>query len=227
MKDLKSYGQFCPVARAAELVASRWTPIVLRELLAGSTKFNDLRNGLPHMSPSLLSKRLIELEDAGIVRKEKVTRGKGHSYTLTNIGTELGPIIMGLGTWGQKYIIKELAKHELDPGLLMWDIHRRVDVSRVPTKGRFVAEFYLKDAPSSRRTWWVVVEDGESDLCVQSPGKDVDLYVESGLGALTEIWMGKVSVDEAKRKKLLTLKGSAKHVSSFKQWFSLSVFAGV
>lgn len=227
MKDSKSYGQFCPVARAAEIVGARWTLVLLRELLAGSIKFNHLRNGLPRMSPSLLSKRLIELEDVGIVRKQKSTTGKGHDYVITGLGKELAPVVMMLGTWGQKYIIKELAKHELDPGLLMWDIRRRIDASRFPETSRFVTEFHLSDAPSTRRTWWVVFEGGEVDLCVQSPGRRVDLCVEAEVKVLTKVWMGTLSIDEAKRKKLLVLKGSDKYIRSFDKWFSLSVFAKV
>ena len=159
------------------------------------------------------------------MRKQRANVGKGYDYVITEMGQELAPVVMTIGTWGQKYIIKELAKHELDPGLLMWDIHRRIDVSRLPVKGRFVAEFHLSDAPPTWRAWWVIVEDGGVDLCVQAPGRDVDIYVEGNLKSLTEVWMGGLSVDDAKRKKLLILKGNGKYVRSFKDWFALSVFA--
>ena len=213
------------MARAAEIIASRWTPILLRELLAGSTKFNQLRKGLPRMSPALLSKRLIELEDAGIVRKRKVA--KGFDYVITDMGKELAPVVMTLGTWGQKYIIRELARHELDPGLLMWDIHRGIDVGRISNEAGMVVEFNFHDAPAARRNWWLVIDGGEVDLCVQEPAEGVDLHVGARLKDITDIWMGRLSIDEAKRKKLLTVNGADRIVRTFKNWFSLSVFASI
>lgn len=225
MKNSNSYGQFCPVARAAEIIASRWTPILLRELLAGSTKFNHLRQGVPRMSPALLSKRLIELEDAGIVQKKKV--GNRNEYFITDLGKELAPVVMTLGTWGQKYIIRELARHELDPGLLMWDIHRRIDASYFTKVKCFVVEFYFYDAEAARRNWWLVIENGEVDLCVEAPEKVVDLYVSAKLKEVTQIWMGHLSIEEAKNKKLISFKGPDKNIRSFKSWFTLSVFADI
>ena len=144
MVKTQSYGQFCPVARAAEIISSRWTIIILRELLAGSSKFNDLRNGVPQMSPSLLSKRLNELEVAGIVEKKPATKGRGFHYFITDSGKELSPIIFTLGIWGQKHVLTEFSKDELDPTLLMWDIQRRIQTSHFPEKGRFVAEFLIR-----------------------------------------------------------------------------------
>ena len=224
MNPSKSYSQFCPVARAADIVASRWTPILLRELLAGNTKFNDLRIGMAKMSPSLLSKRLQELEDAGIIRKQKLKSGKGFEYIVTDIGRELTPFVMALGVWGQKYVIKELGKHELDPGLLMWDIHRRIDVSQFPEKGTFVAEFHLSDAPVARRTWWVMIKDRKAELCMQSPGVAVDFEVESCVRTLTNVWRGALGIDTARKQNELHLKGETKYVRSFNKWFMLSPF---
>ena len=224
MNPSRSYFQFCPVARAAELVASRWTPILLRELLAGNTKFNDLRIGMAKMSPSLLSKRLQELEDAGIILKQKAKSGKGFEYIITDIGRELTPFVMALGVWGQKYVIKELGKHELDPGLLMWDIHRRIEVSEFPEKGVFVAEFHLSDAPVARRTWWVMIKDRKAELCMQPPGIDPHFEVESCVRTLTDIWRGALGIDAARKQNQLHLKGETKYVRSFKKWFMLSPF---
>jgi len=224
MASTKSYFQFCPVARAAEIVASRWTPILLRELLAGNTKFNDLRTAMARISPSLLSRRLEELEDAGIIRKQKSKTGKGYQYLVTEIGRELTPFIMALGIWGQKYVIKELGRHELDPGLLMWDIHRRIGLEYFPEKGTFVAEFHLSDAPSSRRTWWVVIKNRTPELCVQPPNDATDFKVESCVRTLTDIWRGALSIEAARKKNQLSLQGEPKYVRSFKDWFLLSPF---
>lgn len=200
MAKSQSYGQFCPVARAAEIVSSRWTLVLLRELLAGSTKFNDLRNGVPQMSPSLLSKRLSEMEETGIVEKRPAPKGRGFHYLITDSGKALGPIIFNLGLWGQKYVLSEYAKHELDPTLLMWDIQRRIQTTLFPKKGRFVAEFLIKGAPAARRNWWIIIEDRVVDLCIQHSGHENDIFVESDLKTLTNVWMGVCSISSAKKK---------------------------
>lgn len=225
MNSAKSYGQFCPVARASEIVATRWTPVILRELLAGSTKFTDLRQGVPLMSPSLLSRRLGELADAGIVAKRQATTGRGWEYVLTDSGRELAPIVETLGVWGQRYVLAEFEQHELDPTLLMWDIHRRIDCKYFPEQGRFTATFTLRDAPDARRQWWLVIKDRRVDLCVHDPGYEIDLYVDACLRALTEVWMGRRSLEHAVREREVVLDGQRAHIQSFPQWFLLSPFA--
>ncbi len=225
MKQSTSYGQFCCVARAAEIVATRWTPLVLRELLAGSTKFNDLRQGLPLMSPSLLSKRLGELEDAGIITKCKAMKGRGWEYCITDAGRELAPLVETLGIWGQRFVLSEFEKHELDPTLLMWDIQRRVDCRYFPEHGTFTADFTLRDAPPARRHWWLVVKDRQVDLCVHDPGYEIDLYVDAGLKALTDVWMGRRSLEDARRAHDVVLDGQSTYLQSFPKWFLLSPFA--
>lgn len=220
-----SYGQFCPVARAAEIIATRWTPILLRELFAGSTKFNDLRNGVPLMSPSLLSKRLNELEKAGVITKKKPEKGRGWEYLITDSGKELWPIVETLGVWGQKFILSEFEKHELDPTLLMWDIHRRIDCEKFPPDGCFTAHFTLRDAPAERAVWWLVIKDRKVDLCIHDPGHETSLYVVACLKPLTDIWMGRMEIDRAIQTKDLILSGEMKYVKSFSQWFLLSPFA--
>jgi DNA-binding HxlR family transcriptional regulator len=225
MKHSKSYGQFCSVARAAEIVATRWTLVILRELLAGSTKFNDLRQGLPSMSPSLLSKRLGELEEAGIITTRKAMKGRGWEYCITDAGKELAPIVETLGIWGQRFVLSEFEKHELDPTLLMWDIQRRVDCQYFPEQGKFTADFTLRDAPPARRHWWLVIKDRHVELCVHDPGYEIDLYVDAGLKALTDVWMGRRPLEEARRERDVVLDGQSPYVQSFPKWFLLSPFA--
>lgn len=220
-----SYGQFCPVARAAEIITTRWTPVLLRELIAGSTKFNDLRNGVPLMSPSLLSKRLKELENAGIVTREKVKNGRGWHYRITESGKELLPVVETLGIWGQKFILSEFEEHELDPTLLMWDIQRRIDTDYFPKKGTFTAHFTLRGAPEERRFWWLVIKDREVDLCVHAPGHEEDLFVDACLKPLTDVWMGRLDIAKARRRKDVVLTGSSEYVNSFSKWFLLSPFS--
>ncbi len=219
------YGQFCPVARAAEIVASRWTLIILRELFAGSTKFNDLRNGVPKMSPSLLSKRLTELHEAGIINKKSAEKGRGHEYFLSDSGKEIQPIIETLGVWGQRFVLAEFEKHELDPTLLMWDIQRRIGTSFFPEEGRFVAEFLLKGAPVKRKNWWLVIKNRSVELCVHNPGFEMDIVIEADLKILTNVWMGGCSVEFAKKENRLILNGNIKYVKNFEKWFLLSPFA--
>jgi hypothetical protein len=224
MSDLGIYSQFCPVARAAEIVASRWTPLLLRELLAGSTRFSELRKGLARMSPSLLARRLIELEEAGVIRKEK-GKGRSASYVVTDIGRELTPFVMALGTWGQRYVIHELAEHELDPGLLMWDVRRRLDLKAFPSQGRFLVEFSIRDAPTTRRSWWILVEDRSAELCTQHPGYGVDLRVEADLRTMVDVWRGYLPIHTATSLEVMKLDGESKHARSFAKWFLLSPFA--
>lgn len=220
-----SYGQFCPVARAAEIVATRWTPVLLRELIAGSTKFNDLRNGVPLMSPSLLSKRLNELEEVGVIIKKKAPKGRGWEYFITESGKELGPMIETLGIWGQKFILSEFEKHELDPTLLMWDIQRRIDCEKFPDVGCFTAHFTLRGAPVERAVWWLVIKDRKVDLCIHDPGYEINLYIDACLKPLTDVWMGHLDIGRAIQTKDLVLSGEKKYVESFSQWFLLSPFA--
>jgi len=223
--NTKSYGQFCPVARAAEIVATRWTPVLLRELLAGSTKFNDLRNGVPLMSPSLLSKRLSELEEVGIITKKKPEKGRGWEYFITDSGKELWPMVETLGIWGQKFISSEFQKHELDPTLLMWDIQRRIDCEKFPKNGCFTAHFTLRGAPAERAVWWLVVKNRKVDLCIHNPGHETNLYIDACLKPLTDVWMGHMDINRAIQTKDLILSGEIKYIKSFSQWFLLSPFA--
>ena len=185
------YRQFCPVAMAAELLCTRWTLVLLRELIAGSTRFNDLRRGVPRMSPTLLSQRLKELEAAGVIeRKELKSEKGGFEYHLTESGKDLRPVVEAMGFWGQRWIEARLSLKNLDPSLLMWDMRRNLNPSPLPA-GRTVIQFLYQELPVSKRSWWLVVErHGEVDLCWSDPGFDVDLYVSTDLRTMTAIWMG-------------------------------------
>lgn len=218
----KGYGQFCPVAKAAEVVAARWTPLVLRELIAGSRRFSEIQRGVPLMSPSLLSARLKELEDAGVIRSEG--RGRGKGYDLTEAGRELEPIIEALGVWGQRWVRTRVDRDDLDPSLLMWDVRRRVRPEEMPIE-RAVIEFHIRGVSSARRRWWLLIGEGEPDLCLTWPGHDTDLTVTAGIRALVDVWMGARDVREAIRSGDLTLEGSRALAKSFPEWFGLSSLA--
>jgi DNA-binding HxlR family transcriptional regulator len=222
---MKSYGQFCPVAKAAEIVAERWTPLVLRELLDGSVRFNDLRRGVPLMSPTLLSRRLKELEHAGIVVRVDVTEARSgrkvSEYRLTEAGQELSPVIEQLGIWGKRWVRAHLEKNELDAGLLMWDVRRRVRVDRLPMT-RTVIKFEFSGTTSGKRLWWLVAERGEVELCLLDPGFEVDLHVRTHLRTLTQVWLGDRICEHAVRAGDIGLDGPAKLMRLFPSLFAYS-----
>ncbi len=221
-----SYKQFCPVAMAAEVLCTRWTIVVLRELIAGTTRFNDLRRGVPRMSPALLSQRLKELEGAGVVHRKPSKKEPGvHEYHLTAAGEELKDVIMGMGVWGQRWIKSELSLQNLDVQLLMWDMRRNLDPTPLP-ETRSVISFQYPDQPSTQRTWWLLVEpETGADLCSIDPGFDVDLYVSSDLRTMTAIWLGRETVRNALASSRLLLTGDRKLARNMQSWLGLSPFA--
>ncbi|MDY6809955.1 MAG: helix-turn-helix domain-containing protein [Actinomycetota bacterium] len=185
---MTSYGQFCPVAKAMELLDERWTILVVRELLLGSRHFNDLRRGVPKMSPALLTKRLRTLERAGVIRRTEV--GGRSVYTLTEKGEELNEVVDALSAWGIRWI-GELGDADLDPHLLMWDIHRSMPIDRWPRR-RAVLEFTFRDVIGKAGSWWLVVSEGTPQVCDFDPGYDIDGTVVTDLRTLTEVWRGDI-----------------------------------
>ena len=185
---MPDYGQFCTVARGAEVLGELWTPLVVRELLCGSRRFNEIRRGVPRMSQTLLTKRLRKLEELGIVERARCEGG--WEYHLTPAGEELRPLVVGLGHWGARWIGSRLKQDQLDAGFLMWDIRRFARIDEFPDDRRTVIHFCFPDAPPRERLWWLVVEGGTGDLCRDDPGHEVDVIVESTVRALTEIWTG-------------------------------------
>jgi DNA-binding HxlR family transcriptional regulator len=219
------YKQFCPVAMASELLCTRWTMVLLRELIAGSTRFNDLRRGVPKMSPTLLSQRLKELEAAGVLERRELKSEKGvFEYRMTASGNDLRPVVEAMGFWGQKWVEASLSLKNLDPSLLMWDMRRNLNPTPLPG-GRTVIQFLYRELPESKRSWWLVVEPhGEVDLCWSDPGFDVDLYVSTDLRTMTSIWMGLTTV--AQESARITLTGNREIASTMQTWLGLSPFAG-
>lgn len=224
MDQVGGYGQFCPVAMAAEVVCARWTPLILRELLCGSTRFNDLRRGVPRMSPTLLSKRLKELEQAGVIETRPTGQPGIVEYHLTEAGRELRPIIMSLGIWGQRWVETQLSLKNLDPSLLMWDMRRGLDITPMPPK-RSTIQFHFPELPPSRQRYWLVIQNNLVDLCQVDPGYEVDLFVECSLRTMTMIWMGLTSVQAELDAGRLELSGDKTLARSMQQWLGLSVFA--
>ncbi|EPC03297.1 hypothetical protein L861_17290 [Litchfieldella anticariensis FP35 = DSM 16096] len=222
------YGQFCPVAMASEVLGTRWTILVVRELLCGSHRFNDLRRGLPHISPALLSKRLRELETLGVVRRQVDPDTGNPLYKLTEAGEELRPVVMSMGSWGQRWLETQLSMKNLDPSLLMWDMRRNLNPTPLP-RDRVTIQFLYHDVTHGQAKWWLVVDNGSKestiDLCKKDPGHDVDLYVVSDLRSMTAIWMGLMTAQEAIDNGKLKLTGDRKLRASIQSWLGLSAFA--
>lgn len=225
MTETASYGQFCPVSMAAEILCARWTVVLLREMLCGSTRFNDLRRGLPRMSPTLLSKRLKELELAGVIRSVPTPAGISE-YRLTEAGEELRPIIIGIGSWGQRWVESRLSLRNLDPTLLMWDMRRNLSTDPLPPR-RCTIQFLYPELVPTHRNYWLVVESGAVDLCQTDPGFEVDLLVTSSLRTMTSIWMGLSRLDSEVRAGRVQLDGDPAIGRAMQHWLKLSVFAQV
>ena len=216
------YGQFCPVAKAMELLDERWTLLVVRELMLGSRHFNALRRGVPRMSPALLSKRLHTLVRAGVV--ERWEEGNRISYQLTPSGKELEPIVEALGRWGIRWI-PELGDEDLDPHLLLWDIHRNIATEAVP-EGRTVLKFVFTDVAPAVRDWWIVITADGVDVCDSDPGFDVRVGVESTLRTLTLLWRGDLTWNNALRSGDMALHGEQLARQALPRWLRLSTLAG-
>jgi DNA-binding HxlR family transcriptional regulator len=219
---MQGYGQFCTVARGAEVLCERWTPLVVRELLIGSHRFNDLHRGVPRMSTSLLAQRLRQLEDCGVVERKAV--GKVWEYHLTAAGEELRPLIMGLGQWGARWIGSRLREGELDAGLLLWDMRRSLRLSEFPPTP-VVVQFLFRDGRSHEREWWLVVEDGAADLCREDPGREITLVIDATLRALTEIWSGDDTPQQAMAAGALRVQGPHDAANRLWRWIGVGTFA--
>ena len=218
-----SYHQFCPVAKAMELLDERWTLLVVRELVSGSEHFNELRRGLPRMSPTLLSRRLHQLARAGVVDRQ--VEANDVRYVLTPAGRELRPVVEALGAWGVRWI-GELGDEDLDPKLLLWDMHRNIDQDAVPD-GRTVIRFRFPDAPSETRDWWLVITRDEADVCDADPGYNVTVTVTARVRSMVEVWRGDLSWSEALRAGGVEVLGPEALRRGVPRWFRLSTFASV
>jgi DNA-binding HxlR family transcriptional regulator len=215
------YGQFCPVAVASEIFAERWTPLILRELVLGSRRFNDIHRGVPRISRALLARRLRELRAAGVVA------ATGRDYRLTRSGEEMGEIVVRLGEWGQRWT-QPVQRERLDATVLMWNMRRRIALERVPEK-RVVVRFDFRGVPAAQRdkAFWLVVQKPEVDLCIIDPGHEVDLFVDADLAALARVWLGSVPIRQAIRDGDIRLAGERQAVRDFPSWLLLSTLAAV
>ncbi len=221
-----NYGQFCPVAQALEIVGERWTLLIVRELLCGNYRFNQILHGVPLMSRSLLAQRLRMLEEQGLLERCEREGAAGTAYRLTEAGRELEPLVIGLGEWGKRWARRKMRAIDLDPVLMMWDLHRRLDVKRLPAKP-IVVSFWLRDVEAKRSRYWLRIQKPEVELCLTNPGLPVDLQVETTVRALVDVWMGDRTFADTLRARAIDLEGPAELVRGFPKWLKLSGFASV
>lgn len=217
-----TYGQFCSVAKALEVVGERWTPLVLRELMCGSSRFNEIQRGIPRISPSLLAKRLKSLEAAGVITRT----GETGAYALTQAGRELRPMIEQLGVWGNRWVRGHLGEDDLDPDLLMWDIRRRIALEKLPPD-RICLCFEFAGPPGGNRTYWLAGSREGVELCVTDPGIDVALYILTDVRTLTLVWNGDCDLAARIDDGSIELHGPRRYRQAFPGWLRLGMFAKV
>lgn len=221
---MKSYNQFCPIAKAAEIFCERWTALILRDLGAGSRRFSELQRGVPLASPSLLSQRLKQLQAEGIIEKQH--DGGVAMYHLTEAGKEFVPIVEALGIWGQRWSRRELAAHEMDLGLLLWALEQDANPACFDGR-RTIIELRFPDQPSAKQTWWFLNEDTHCELCLSQPGADADIYVMVTLEDIIRIWRGDISLQTAEREELIEVHATQTMRAKFRQWLAVSSLADV
>ncbi|HVY25524.1 MAG TPA: winged helix-turn-helix transcriptional regulator [Polyangiaceae bacterium] len=217
------YGQFCPVAKAAEVLGERWTLLVLRELVAGATRYAELQRGLGRISPSVLSARLRALVDHGLLERVPGSGPHGWEYKLTPAGAELAPVMEKIGVWGQRWVRSRMTPDELDVELLMLNVQRYFDGRAF--KGDGVIGFVFSDLHGTKRRWWLLVDRGETELCVQSPGRADDVTLTCRVRTLAEIFSGDTTFQAARATHRLELRGSEKFVRSADRWLRTSPLA--
>jgi len=222
---MADYGQFCPVAKASDIIGERWTVLILRELFLGTRRYNEFHRGLSRISPTLLSKRLKSLEKSGLIVRKSPSGQKSHEYYLTECGRELEPLIEQLAVWGMRWARGQLDDSELDVEFLMRDLQRRLQTVCLPD-GETVLCFNFPEL-ETYRNWWMVVNGDEVDLCTENPGKDVDLYINSSVRNLVKVWRGDLDLKKAIRENLVRTHGNTQLARSMPDWFGICLYADI
>jgi DNA-binding HxlR family transcriptional regulator len=219
------YGQFCPIAKALEILGERWTLLIVRELLMGARRFNELQRGLSQISPTILTKRLNDLAKAGIVMRKKIPGQRGYEYFLTEMGKELLPVVMSVGEWGMRWARGKMDDSDLDLELLMLYLERSIKADKLPGD-ETVIRFKFTDVDKFS-DWWVVVTPDNVDVCVRDPGKEVDIYLTSDLRTLIKVWMGDMPYRSAIRDGGMKVIGPSALTRDISSWLTPSTFTGI
>ena len=224
-RQLNQSGSLCPAVKAADMIGDKWILLIMRELFVGASRYNEFQRALPRISPTVLSKRLKQMEETGLIVKKTVTGEKATEYRLTKCGRELAPLVDYMAKWGLRWARRRMNEEDLDVGTFMWDFHRSLNTSELPDgETVFSVAFSGLDAHSK---WWLVAKDNIVDLCTDDPGKDVDLYISSTLPALAEVWMGDTDISAATKADDVMLTGAAYLMRTASQWFPKSRYADV
>jgi DNA-binding HxlR family transcriptional regulator len=220
------YSQFCPVAKACEVLEPRWTLLLLCEMWSGSTRFNEIRRGVPGMSATLMSRRLRQMEERGLVVRTKDGASREINYRTTRMAAELEPIVHALGQWAHRNVDADVTLENLDARLLMWNMRRKIDQDVLPPARRSVIQFDYPELPSDERSYWLISKPGTKvDLCSTDPGHDVDLLITADLKAMTSAWMGLSSLRSEIERERITLSGDRHLADSIGRWMVRSSFA--
>jgi len=222
---MTAYGQFCPVSKAAEVLFEKWTILILRELLMGTTRFNDFQRAISRISPTLLTKRLKYLEEKGVIVRKQVSGQRGYEYRLTPAGKELEPLMENIAVWGMRWARGRMSDDELDVELLMWEIQRRIQTNNLPD-GETVICFVFTDL-EKHRSWWVWIDGDEVDLCTEDPGKDVDLYISTDVRTMAEVWQGDIDLKKALTDEAIKVHGNRKLIVAMPDWIGLCIYMDV
>jgi DNA-binding HxlR family transcriptional regulator len=219
---MESHAQYCPVTYAADLLADRWTLLILREVVAGgATRFNEIERGLPRVSRTLLAQRLRHLDRVGLIEAVPLPGGRGHEYRPTPAGKEVEPVLMAMGEWAVRWVFGDPRPEELDPSFLMWWMHRRVNFDTLPP-GRTVVRFDLLHP--GRSVHWLVLERGDASVCSTDPGLPVAVHVTADMMAFHRVFAGRTTFAEAMGEGTVEVDGPSGLVRQLPRWFSWSPF---
>jgi len=222
---MNTSGSLCPAVKAADIVGDKWVLLILRELFLGSTRYAEFQRGIPRISPTILSKRLKQLESDGLLIKKSVHGQKSTEYRLTKSGRELAPVIDQLSRWGLRWARRRLGEEDIDVAGFMWDFHRTLNTDELPD-GETVFSVSVSDLAEQSK-WWLIANGSTVDLCTDDPDKDVDVYITGPLEALVEVWMGDVDVKAAIKVESLFITGAEHLRRSVSHWFPKSMYADV
>lgn len=218
------YGQFCPVAKTAEILGDRWSPLIIRELCYGPRSYGDFLATIPLISRTMLSQRLKELAAAGVVHADAKEKGRGHIYALTAAGEALRPMIGMMGEWGLKWGQGLVGPDDLNSQLLIWGIRQHIHRNDIPAR-EFVLRFVFRGIPKSSRNprhWWLLIRQDEIEVCLKDPGQNVDVTIEADLGAFTKVWTGYCRLQEALAPGLITFRGPKSAIAQMHRMLRLS-----
>jgi DNA-binding HxlR family transcriptional regulator len=219
------YSQFCPVSKTAEVLGEKWTLLIVRELVLGATRFSQIQRAIPRISPTVLNKRLAELQAHGVIVRKRIPEQRGFEYQLTESGRELFPLILQMAQWGMRWARSNMSDDELDVEMLMADIQRRIDPSKLPG-GRTMLKFNYTDLDNFAE-WWVKISGDHVELCLDDPGYEVNVYFTATLRTMTEVWMGDLSLRKAQADGRLKIVGPSTLFRNINSWFPLHLYADI